>query len=149
MEQVTITQIDLGNTPPLIHRISQPMLDERGTWIDADITYEGLLHITVTTRLNLLRLKRQSKNAAANMHLAADAPGLGTPTATNLPPINVISDEFSQNSTSLYSHEEHLIDDQSSSSAIYDSDAESSGHSSSESDSPLPGAPETTTTNPE
>lgn len=41
MEEVQIAQVNLGDTPPLIHRVSQPLLDERGTWVDADVTYEG------------------------------------------------------------------------------------------------------------
>lgn len=31
MEEVQIAQVNLGDTPPLIHRVSQPLLDERGT----------------------------------------------------------------------------------------------------------------------
>ncbi|XP_037953260.1 testis-expressed protein 2-like isoform X2 [Teleopsis dalmanni] len=58
IENITVTSVDLGNTPPLIHRISQPLLDERGIWVDADVTYEGSAHITISTELNLMRLKR-------------------------------------------------------------------------------------------
>lgn len=63
MEDVNIAQIYLGDKPPLIHKVSQPLMDERGTWIDADVTYEGLMHMTITTKLNLLRLKRQQQNS--------------------------------------------------------------------------------------
>ncbi|KAL5293475.1 TEX2 family protein [Megaselia abdita] len=113
MEDVSIKQIYLGETPPIIHRVSQPVLDERGTWIDADLTYEGLMHMTITTKLNLLRLKRQhSRN---NMESA------GTP-----------SNEFAQTFDDVSS----VLDPSFANCAIYDSNAESSGASSSESESP-------------
>lgn len=108
MEEVQIAQVNLGETPPLIHRVSQPLLDERGTWVDADVTYEGLVHMTITTKLNLLRLKRQQHHGMDNV--AKHSP---TPSVSSMP------EKYS-----------------SSGDAIYDSNAESSGASSSESDSP-------------
>lgn len=59
MEEVNIAEINLGNTPPLVHKIYPPSLDERGIWIDADVTYEGLISATISTKLNLMRLKKQ------------------------------------------------------------------------------------------
>lgn len=116
MEDVSITQIYLGETPPIIHRVSQPVLDERGTWIDADLTYEGLMHMTITTKLNLLRLKRQhSRN---NMDSVGAS---GTPV-----------NEQTQTLDDLSS----VLDPSFANCAIYDSNAESSGASSSESESP-------------
>lgn len=79
MEEVIIAQVNLGDTPPLVHRVSQPLLDERGTWIDADVTYEGLMHMTITTKLNLLRLKRQQQHATSAA--AAAAPSTVSPTS--------------------------------------------------------------------
>lgn len=108
MEEVQIAQVNLGDTPPLIHRVSQPLLDERGTWVDADVTYEGLVHMTITTKLNLLRLKRQQ-------HHGVDSMSKQSPT----PSVSSMAEKFG-----------------SSGDAIYDSNAESSGASSSESDSP-------------
>lgn len=108
MEEVQIAQVNLGETPPLIHRVSQPLLDERGTWIDADVTYEGLVHMTITTKLNLLRLKRQQ-------HPGMDTVAKQSPT----PSVSSIPERYCTSGD-----------------AIYDSNAESSGASSSESDSP-------------
>lgn len=59
MEEVNIAEINLGNTPPLVHKIYPPSLDERGIWIDADVTYEGLVSASISTKLNLMRLKKQ------------------------------------------------------------------------------------------
>ncbi|XP_041631375.1 uncharacterized protein [Drosophila kikkawai] len=116
MEEVVITNIYMGRSPLLCHRVSQPMLDERGVWMDADITYEGLAHITVTTKLNLLRIRGKSKSpmtAESAMSAASFAPELAPDLRSN-------TDVGSEN-------------------VIYDSDAESSGGSSTESESPPPG----------
>lgn len=60
MEEVSIAEINLASsTPPVIHKIYPPSMDERGVWIDADLTYEGLVHATISTKLNLMRLKKQ------------------------------------------------------------------------------------------
>lgn len=115
MEDVSITQIYLGETPPIIHRVSQPVLDERGTWIDADLTYEGLMHMTITTKLNLLRLKRQTSRT--NME------SFGTPVNEQVQTFDDVSS---------------ILDPSFANCAIYDSNAESSGASSSESESPNP-----------
>ncbi|XP_016999991.2 testis-expressed protein 2 isoform X1 [Drosophila takahashii] len=115
MEEVIITNIYLGQSPLLCHRVSQPMLDERGLWVDADVTYEGLAHITVTTKLNLLRIRSKTKS----------------PMATDNVPTTSMAPEQTQD---LRSHS-----DANSENVIYDSDAESSGGSSTESESPPPG----------
>ncbi|XP_020717892.1 uncharacterized protein LOC101453123 isoform X2 [Ceratitis capitata] len=143
IEDVIITKINLGDTPPLIHRVSQPMLDERGTWVDADVTYEGLLQLTVTTKLNLMRIKQQKRPADVvtitvpnplNQPVASVGGTTATATAnaTTIPPINVIADGDTTNRTSLPSRL-HLVEpsniDDVSNSVIFDSDAESSGDS--------------------
>ncbi|XP_017071793.1 testis-expressed protein 2 isoform X2 [Drosophila eugracilis] len=115
MEEVVITNIYLGQSPLLCHRVSQPMLDERGVWVDADVTYEGLAHITVTTKLNLLRIRSKTKS----------------PMATESVPTTSLAAEQAPD---LRSHS-----DANSENVIYDSDAESSGGSSTESESPPPG----------
>ncbi|TDG53065.1 hypothetical protein AWZ03_000608 [Drosophila navojoa] len=71
MEEVIITNIYLGESPMLFHRISQPMLDERGVWLDADMTYEGFANITVTTKLNLLRVRSKPKASPVNPDVAS------------------------------------------------------------------------------
>ncbi|KAH8234698.1 hypothetical protein KR032_001959 [Drosophila birchii] len=116
MEEVVITNIYLGRSPLLCHRVSQPMLDERGIWMDADITYEGLAHITVTTKLNLLRIRGKSKSP-----MTADS---AASTAT------FASENVQDSRTNMEAGSENVI---------YDSDAESSGGSSTESESPPPG----------
>ncbi|XP_055840643.1 uncharacterized protein LOC129908277 isoform X3 [Episyrphus balteatus] len=136
MEDVSITQIFLGDTPPLIHRVSQPVIDERGTWIDADLTYEGLMHMTITTKLNLLRLKRQHTKVVVSTTTdpIGSSPLNGIPPMGSSPPPTLAEAELAASNT------DQLIDEVLTNCAIYDSDAESSGASSSETGSPTIGS---------
>ncbi|XP_065362224.1 uncharacterized protein LOC135955791 isoform X1 [Calliphora vicina] len=136
MEDVVIKNIDLGNTPPLIHRVSQPMLDERGIWLDMDLTYEGHCHITVTTKMNLLRLKRPMRSNPLFVDAKLDA------TIPNPHLAASLKDELlaaSKASRGGINEAELLIESALTGSAIFDSDAESTGSSSTESDSPIAG----------
>ncbi|XP_018787857.1 PREDICTED: uncharacterized protein LOC108968336 isoform X2 [Bactrocera latifrons] len=136
IEDVVITKINLGDTPPLIHRVSQPMLDERGTWVDADITYEGLLQLTVTTKLNLMRIKQQ-KRPTDPLNITVPNPintGPNAPPVANftvVPPIVIADGEGASRSSTnarLYADDPNNVDEVSSN-VIFDSDAESTGDS--------------------
>ncbi|KAL9908239.1 uncharacterized protein ACN427_004004 isoform 2-T5 [Glossina fuscipes fuscipes] len=132
MEDVIIKNIDLGDKPPLVHRISQPLINERGIWIDADVTYEGLCHVTVTTKLNILRLKRPPRSHSVTVE--ANSSMSGQPNN----PYMASRDDASAIG-SRHGLESEIILETQSASAIYDSDAESSGSSSTESESPMTG----------
>jgi cytoplasmic polyadenylation element-binding protein len=109
MEEVNVAEIQLGDKPPIIQSISSPELDERGLWLDLDLTYEGLVEVTITTSLNLMRLKRQQmpNDSASTQNLATPQPSSASTSPSN-------------------NHRTSAV--------LYDSDAESSG-SSSESES--------------
>ncbi|KAJ8971840.1 hypothetical protein NQ317_001553 [Molorchus minor] len=57
IEEILIPEMSLGKTPPFIHKTSKPVLDDRGLWVDLDVTYEGMIVLTLQTKLNLMRLK--------------------------------------------------------------------------------------------
>lgn len=61
IESISVETVDVGKTPPLIHRFSQPVIDESGVWVDADITYEGRFHLTIITKIDMKRIKREKK----------------------------------------------------------------------------------------
>ncbi|KNC25710.1 putative RNA-binding protein orb2 [Lucilia cuprina] len=135
MEDVVIKNIDLGTTPPLIHRVSQPMLDERGIWLDMDVTYEGHCHITVTTKMNLLRLKRPMRTPLfVDTKLDATIPN--SHIAASLKDELLAANKAARGGVN---ETELLIESALTGSAIFDSDAESTGSSSTESDSPIAG----------
>lgn len=98
----------------LFHRISQPMLDERGVWLDADMTYEGFANITVTTKLNLLRVRSKPKASPVNPDVASQDS----------------SADFRGGADDIQAD---------GSQSIFDSDAESTGGSSTETESQASG----------
>ncbi|XP_076272264.1 testis-expressed protein 2 isoform X4 [Rhynchophorus ferrugineus] len=62
IEEIIITELNLGKTPPLILNTEKPSLNERGIWIDLDISYEGSVVLTLQTKLNLMKLKNPPTN---------------------------------------------------------------------------------------
>lgn len=53
IRDIHITDLSLGHTFPLINKVSPPVLDEQGTWVDFDVTYSGGVVFTVETHLNI------------------------------------------------------------------------------------------------
>ncbi|XP_077863180.1 testis-expressed protein 2-like [Saccoglossus kowalevskii] len=53
--------IDLGIAMPVIRRTSKPVMDERGVWVDLDITYYGSCCMTLETKLNLTKLGKDTE----------------------------------------------------------------------------------------
>ena len=58
IEELQISDIDLGCEIPVIRRANKPYLDENGFWVDLDVTYSGKFKMTIETKVNLLRLKK-------------------------------------------------------------------------------------------
>lgn len=123
MENLTVASINLGQTAPIFANIIPPMCDERGLWLEADISYDGLMDMTISTKLNLMRLKKvaqvKGKKEIDDSESSSDE---------NIDDID--SDEETSEKISGESNKK-----QQPKASIYDSDAESSGASSSESDS--------------
>jgi hypothetical protein len=63
INELTVTDIELGTEVPFINRASKPYLDDRGLWVDLDILYQGGFHMILETKCNLMKLK---KNADVN-----------------------------------------------------------------------------------
>ncbi|XP_074039959.1 testis-expressed protein 2 isoform X2 [Leptinotarsa decemlineata] len=57
IEEILIPELSLGKTSPLIKKIGEPLMDDRGMWIDLNVTYEGMIVLTLQTKINLMRLK--------------------------------------------------------------------------------------------
>lgn len=67
IEELLIPELSLGKTSPIIKRTGQPIMDERGIWIDLDIIYEGLTVLILQTKLNLMRLKNPQAYDKSNV----------------------------------------------------------------------------------
>ena len=54
MEQLRLTDIDIGNDMPMINRlIGGPRLDLQGIWVYLDVTYQGKFVMTIETKMKL------------------------------------------------------------------------------------------------
>lgn len=62
MENICINNINLGDTAPIFKNSQPPVCDERGLWFESDLTYRGLVHMTISVQLNLMRLKREEQH---------------------------------------------------------------------------------------
>lgn len=69
MDQLTITEIDLGDRIPSIGHASAPYLDDRGLWIELDISYEGGFSITLETKCNLIKVTQTKSEAMSDSPL--------------------------------------------------------------------------------
>lgn len=48
-------------------RASLPWVDERGLWVDLDIAYSGSFRMTLSTKVNLMKLKKDTEFATADI----------------------------------------------------------------------------------
>lgn len=58
MECLLVTEVAIGQGAPVIRNVTKPVTNERGLWLDLDLTYKGSLAMTVETKLNLMKLTR-------------------------------------------------------------------------------------------
>ncbi|XP_022243413.1 testis-expressed protein 2-like [Limulus polyphemus] len=58
IEELQLIEIDIGTSIPIIHRVSDPAMDQQGLWIDMDVTYQGCFQMTLKIQLNLHRFKK-------------------------------------------------------------------------------------------
>lgn len=80
LEQLEVTQLDLGQTVPIVQRASRPQLDSRGIWVDLDIIYEGGFRMTVDTKVNLNRIKQMQAESPGS-----ESPKSGSPAKSPTP----------------------------------------------------------------
>ncbi|XP_069065891.1 testis-expressed protein 2-like isoform X2 [Pleurodeles waltl] len=60
MNELTLTDLDMGTSVPLILCASAPTLDNRGLWVDMEIAYTGSLQMTLETKMNLCKLGKEA-----------------------------------------------------------------------------------------
>ncbi|NXQ21767.1 TEX2 protein, partial [Peucedramus taeniatus] len=60
MNELTLTELDMGTSIPSVLSASSPTIDERGLWVDMEVTYSGSLQMTLETKMNLSKLGKES-----------------------------------------------------------------------------------------
>ncbi|KAF7711234.1 testis-expressed protein 2-like isoform X1 [Silurus meridionalis] len=59
MNELSLTELDMGTCTPRILWASQPSVDHQGLWFDVDVSYKGSFLMTLETKMNLLRLGKE------------------------------------------------------------------------------------------
>ncbi|KAM9305445.1 testis-expressed protein 2-like [Gastrophryne carolinensis] len=60
MNDLKLTELDMGTSLPQILSTSSPSVNERGLWMDMEVTYSGSLQVTLETKMNLSKLGKDS-----------------------------------------------------------------------------------------
>ncbi|XP_028829084.1 testis-expressed protein 2 isoform X3 [Denticeps clupeoides] len=61
MNELTLTELDMGISTPRILQASMPSVDHRGLWFDLEISYKGSFLMTLETKMNLARLGKEGE----------------------------------------------------------------------------------------
>ncbi|XP_078257574.1 testis-expressed protein 2 isoform X2 [Rhinoraja longicauda] len=60
MNELILTELDMGVAMPRICQASKPCVNYRGLWIDLEISYNGSFLMTLETKMNLTKLGKES-----------------------------------------------------------------------------------------
>ncbi|XP_068193508.1 testis-expressed protein 2-like [Antennarius striatus] len=61
MNELTLTELDMGSSIPKILHASTPTVDHQGLWFDLDVSYTGSFLMTLETKMNLARLGKEGE----------------------------------------------------------------------------------------
>ncbi|KAG7504351.1 hypothetical protein JOB18_007037 [Solea senegalensis] len=61
MNELTLTELDMGFSIPKILHASKPSVDHQGLWFDLEVTYTGSFLMTLETKMNLARLGKEGE----------------------------------------------------------------------------------------
>ncbi|KAJ6653733.1 hypothetical protein lerEdw1_008759 [Lerista edwardsae] len=100
MNELTLTELDMGTSIPHILSASGPQVDHRGLWVDMEVTYNGALQMTLETKMNLCKL---GKEALGEEGGKADSGGEGLK-----PRLVLLADSDAESSSAGSSDEEDL-----------------------------------------
>ncbi|XP_056222176.1 testis-expressed protein 2 [Seriola aureovittata] len=60
MNELTLTELDMGSSMPHITATSRPEVNHRGLWLELQLVYTGALQMTLQTKFNLSKLGKES-----------------------------------------------------------------------------------------
>ncbi|KPP66134.1 testis-expressed sequence 2 protein-like, partial [Scleropages formosus] len=60
MNELTLTELDMGTCMPQVLSTSKPSMDRRGLWLELELVYTGSLQMTLETKMNLCKLGKES-----------------------------------------------------------------------------------------
>ncbi|KAJ7424418.1 Testis-expressed sequence 2 protein [Willisornis vidua] len=59
MNELTLTELDMGIAVPKILQAFRPSIDHRGLWVDLEMSYNGSFLMTLETKMNLTKLGKE------------------------------------------------------------------------------------------
>ncbi|XP_034716305.1 testis-expressed protein 2 [Etheostoma cragini] len=101
MNELTLTELDMGGSMPQITTTSRPEVNHRGLWVEMQLVYTGALQMTLQTKFNLSKLGKEAGQAA---DCTAET---GSPRCR--PIFSVLADSDEESSSAGSSDEEELL----------------------------------------
>ncbi|XP_039991944.1 testis-expressed protein 2 [Xiphias gladius] len=101
MNELTLTELDMGRSMPHITATSRPEVNPRGLWLELQLVYTGALQMTLQTKFNLSKL---GKEGSQDTDYTTET---GSPRCR--PILNVLADSDEESSSAGSSDEEELL----------------------------------------
>uniref|UniRef100_A0A1A8HSC8 SMP-LTD domain-containing protein n=2 Tax=Nothobranchius kuhntae TaxID=321403 RepID=A0A1A8HSC8_NOTKU len=102
MNELTLTDLDMGCSMPQITATSTPEVNHRGLWVELQLMYTGNLQMTLQTKFNLSKLGKEDSQDTG--HCLSDATSSRTK-----PILSVLADSDEESSSAASSDEEELL----------------------------------------
>ncbi|KAG8145342.1 hypothetical protein E2320_011896 [Naja naja] len=100
MNELTLTDLEMGTSIPHILGTSSPTVDNRGLWVDMEVTYQGTLKMTLETKMNLYKLGKENLEEE-NRKTEKDRKGMK-------PRVNLLAESDAESSSAGSSEEEDM-----------------------------------------
>ncbi|XP_061612397.1 testis-expressed protein 2 isoform X1 [Phyllopteryx taeniolatus] len=101
MNELTLTELDMGCSIPQIISTSQPEVNHRGLWVELQLAYYGTLQMTLQTKFNLSKLGKEG---------GQDTDWLTETGNTRCRPIlSVLADSDEESSSAASSEDEEVL----------------------------------------
>ncbi|KAM3827227.1 testis-expressed protein 2-like [Vipera latastei] len=100
MNELILTDLEMGTSIPHILGISNPTVDNRGLWVDLEVAYQGFLKMTLETKMNLYKLGKEELEKGNG---GADKDRKGTK-----PHIELLAESDAESSSAGSSEEEDM-----------------------------------------
>ncbi|XP_029384256.1 testis-expressed protein 2, partial [Echeneis naucrates] len=101
MNELTLTELDMGCSMPHITATSRPEVNHRGLWVELQLVYTGALQMTLQTKFNLSKL---GKDGGQDADCTTEA---GSPWCR--PTLSVLADSDEESSSAGSSDEDELL----------------------------------------
>ncbi|KAG9331139.1 hypothetical protein JZ751_019959, partial [Albula glossodonta] len=98
MNELALTELDMGTCMPQALSMSKPTVDHRGLWLEMEVVYTGSLQMTLETKMNLCKLGKEGGAEADSVPESGDV--------SSKPRLSVLADSDEESSSAGSSDEE-------------------------------------------